>query len=40
LGIATLFGGPMLQPWMLLVATMVAAALVAHNTWKLKKMKL
>ena len=40
LGIATLFGGPMLQPWMLLVATMMAAVLVAHNTWKLKKMKL
>ena len=37
LGIAYLVGGPMLQPWMLLVATIVAAALVANNTWKLKK---
>ena len=40
LGIATLFGGPMLKPWMLLMVTIVAAALVTHNTWKLKKMKL
>ena len=40
LGIVYVFGGPLLQPWMLLVATIVAAALVAHNTWKLKKMKI
>ena len=40
LGIATLFGGPMLKPWMLLMVTIVAAALVTHNTWKLKKKKL
>ena len=40
LGIATLFGGPMLKPWMLLMVTIVAAALVTHNTWKLKKTKL
>ena len=40
LGIVTLFGGPMLKPWMLFTVTVVAAALVAHNTWKLKKMKL
>jgi hypothetical protein len=33
-------GGPLLQPWMLLVATIAAAALVANNTWKLKKMKI
>ena len=40
LGITALFGGPMLKPWMLLMVTIVAAALVMHNTWKLKKMKL
>ena len=40
LGIVPLFGGPMLQPWMLLAATLVAAVLVAHNTWKLKKLDL
>ena len=40
LGIAAQFGGPMLKPWMLLTVTMVAAVLVIHNTWKLKKMKL
>ena len=40
LGIAYLLGGPLLQPWMLLVATIVAAALVANNTWKLKKRKI
>ena len=40
LGLIFLFGGPLLQPWMLLVATIVTAALLAHNTWKLKKMKL
>ena len=40
LGLVFLFGGPLLQPWMLLVVTIVAAALVAHNTWKLKKMKI
>ena len=40
LGIAYLVGGPLLQPWMLLVATIVAAALVANNTWKLKKRKI
>ena len=40
LGIAYLLGGPLLQPWMLLVATIAAAALVANNTWKLKKMKI
>jgi Cu+-exporting ATPase len=40
LGIFTLFGGPPLQPWMLLAATVIAAVLVAHNTWKLKKIKL
>ena len=39
-GIAALFGGPMLKPWMLLAVTIVAAVLVIHNTWKLKKMKL
>ena len=38
LGIAYLVGGPLLQPWMLLVATIAAAALVANNTWKLKKL--
>ena len=40
LGIAFLFGGPMLQPWMLFAATLLAAVLLAHNTWKLKKMRL
>ena len=40
LGIAALFGGPLLQPWMLLAVTVAAAALTAHNTWKLKIMKL
>jgi hypothetical protein len=40
LGIATLFGGPMLKPWMLFMVTIVAAALVTYNTWKLKKTKL
>ena len=40
LGIAYLVGGPLLQPWMLLVATIAAAALVANNTWKLKKRKI
>ena len=40
LGIATLFGGPMLKPWMLLMVTIVAAALVTYNTWKLKKTNL
>ena len=40
LGLVFLFGGPLLQPWMLLMVTIVAAALLAHNTWKLKKMKL
>jgi cation transport ATPase len=40
LGLIFLVGGPMLQPWMLLVMTLLAAALVVHNTWKLKKMKL
>ena len=40
LGIAFLFGGPMLQPWMLFAATLLAAILLAHNTWKLKKMRL
>lgn len=40
LGIVFLFGGPMLQPWMLFAATLLAAILLAHNTWKLKKMKL
>ena len=39
-GIVSLFGGPMLQPWMLLVVTVAAAVLLAHNTWKLKKIKL
>ena len=39
-GVASLFGGPMLQFWMLFVATIAAAALLAHNTWKLKKLKL
>ena len=40
LAIAVLFGGPMLKPWMLLTVTIVAAVLVIHNTWKLKKMEL
>jgi len=40
LGLAFLFGGPMLQPWMLFAATLLAIILLAHNTWKLKKMKL
>ena len=40
LGLAFLFGGPMLQPWMLFAATLLAAALLAHNTWKLKKIRL
>ena len=40
LGITALFGGPILKPWMLLLVTIVAAVLVIHNTWKLKKMKL
>ena len=40
LGLVFLFGGPLLQPWMLLAVTIVAAALVAQNTWKLKKIKL
>ena len=40
LGIAYLVGGPLLQPWMLLVETIAAAALVANNTWKLKKRKI
>ncbi len=40
LGVSYLVGGPMLQPWMLFVATIAAAALVANNTWKLKKMKI
>ena len=39
-GIAFLFDGPMLQPWMLFAATLLAIILLAHNTWKLKKMKL
>ena len=39
-GLIFLLGGPLLQPWMLLVVTIVAAALLAHNTWKLKKMNL
>lgn len=39
-GLIFLLGGPLLQPWMLLVVTIVAAALLAHNTWKLKKMDL
>ena len=39
-GLATLFGGPMLQPWMLLAATIVTGALLSVNAWKLKKMKL
>ena len=26
--------------WMLLTATILAAALLGHNTWKLKKMEL
>ena len=40
LGIAFLFGGPMLQPWMLFAATVLAIILLAHNTWKLKMIKL
>ena len=40
LGIVSLFGGPLLQPWMLLTAIILAAALLGHNTWKLKKMEL
>jgi Cu+-exporting ATPase len=40
LGLAFLFGGPMLHPWMLFAATLLAIILLAHNTWKLKKMKL
>ena len=39
-GIAFLFGGPVLQPWMLFVATLLAIILLAYSTWKLKKMKL
>ena len=39
-GLIFLLGGPLLQPWMLLVVTIVAAALLAHNTWKLKKIRL
>ena len=39
-GMAFLFGGPLLQPWMLFAATLLAIILLAHNTWKLKKMKL
>ena len=35
-GIAFLFDGPMLQPWMLFAATLLAIILLAHNTWKLK----
>ena len=40
LGLVFLFGGPLLQPWMLLTVTVVAVALVVYNTWKLKKMDL
>ena len=40
LGIASLFGGPMLQPWMLFAATVAAAALLVRNIWKLKKLNL
>ncbi|MDY6290639.1 MAG: HAD-IC family P-type ATPase [Succiniclasticum sp.] len=36
-GIASLFGGPVLRPWMLLAATLLAAALLVVNTWKLKR---
>ena len=39
LGLAALFGGPVLQPWMLLLATVAAAAFMAWNTWKLKQKK-
>ncbi len=39
-GLIFLLGGPLLQPWMLLVVTIVAAALLAHNTWKLKRIDL
>ena len=40
LGLVFLFGGPLLQPCMLLAVTILAAALLAHNTWKLKKLEL
>ena len=40
LGVVFLFGGPLLQPWMLLVVTVLAAALIVYNTWKLKKLDL
>jgi Cu+-exporting ATPase len=40
LGIAFLFDGSMLQPWMLFAATLLAAALLVCNTWKLKKLRL
>ena len=40
LGIAALFGGPVLQPWMLLAVTIAAAVLVVYNTWKLKKLRI
>ncbi|MBP3811885.1 MAG: hypothetical protein J6E49_02090, partial [Acidaminococcaceae bacterium] len=36
-GIASMFGGPVLRPWMLLAATLLAAALLVVNTWKLKR---
>ena len=39
-GIVALFGGPLLQLRMLFAATVAAAGLLAHNTWKLKKMEL
>jgi Cu+-exporting ATPase len=39
LGLAALFGGPVLQPWMLLLSMVAAAAFMAWNTWKLKQKK-
>ena len=40
LGLPALFGGPVLQPWMLLFVTLLAAVLIAYNSWRLKNMKL
>ena len=37
LGLSALFGGPVLQPWMLLAVTLAAGTVMGWNMWKLRR---
>ncbi|MBQ8920416.1 MAG: cation-translocating P-type ATPase [Acidaminococcaceae bacterium] len=37
LGLPALFGGPVLQPWMLLAVTLAAGTVMGWNMWKLRR---